>query len=804
MNGFVKLRWALLMCLGAMVAQADELYQIDQVEPQPLLAAALRVDDALRHLGSALKADDSQKLRALSSGALIAETSVAIQNILDPYCLAMVNINPEARVKLLRGPAPAELIQQGWKTFLVKVHNQGMVTAELKAESPNADPVLHQSKGGANPAPEFQITPGELANRFLEIAMYKARPMQAALTGLPLEYAIVQIFTKETAQREARLSFNVGQGTQDIGYRNALNILFACQPSSKLVFRIKDDDGSPGMGSFIISDKIERLVADPAKAPYPADYRDASARTRFWNIAEQPVGVLTGLYPNPSRRLAETDEYPDFFFHPQVYRSDGEHVYLPAGAYEISYSRGPEYIPQTKYVVIPEGGKTVEETFQLKRWVNMAKLKWYSADHHVHAGGCSHYESPSAGVRPDSMFRQAVGEDLNIACVLTWGPCWYHQKTFFEGQVSELSTSKNLIRYDVEVSGFPSSHAGHVCLVRLKEDDYPETTKIEEWPSWTLPVLKWGKSQGGVVGYAHSGWGLEPVTPTTELPNYVMAKFDGIGANEYIVTTTQDAVDFISAGDTPPLWELNIWYHTLNCGFRTRISGETDFPCIFDERVGMARSYAKLDGKLDFDTYQNMVKQGRSYVSDGKSHIIDFTVDKAQLGMNESELRLKTPKKVSIKAKVAAYLPEQQDAVGAAIAKQSPTSKPYWDIERARVGTSRNVPVELIVNGKSVARQDIEASGKFSTVSFDYPIEQSSWVALRVLASSHTNPIFVLVGDKPVRASKKSANWCVAAVDKCWEQKNNLIREPDKADARAAYADAKAAYEQIAQECVVE
>ena len=57
-----------------------------------------------------------------------------------------------------------------------------------------------------------------------------------------------------------------------------------------------------------------------------------------------------------------------------------------------------------------------------------------------------------------------------------------------------------------------------------------------------------------------------------------MPPFDGIGANEYIVDVAHDAVDFISTVDTPPLWELNIWYHTLNGGFRTRISGETDFP----------------------------------------------------------------------------------------------------------------------------------------------------------------------------------------------------------------------------------
>ena len=72
-----------------------------------------------------------------------------------------------------------------------------------------------------------------------------------------------------------------------------------------------------------------------------------------------------------------------------------------------------------------------------------------------------------------------------------------------------------------------------------------------------------------------------------------MPPFDGIGANEFIVDVAHDAVDFISAVDTPYVDELNIWYHTLNCGFRTRISGETDFPCITDERVGGGRSYVQ-------------------------------------------------------------------------------------------------------------------------------------------------------------------------------------------------------------------
>jgi hypothetical protein len=115
---------------------------------------------------------------------------------------------------------------------------------------------------------------------------------------------------------------------------------------------------------------------------------------------------------------------------------------------------------------------------------------------------------------------------------------------------------------------------------------------------------------------------------------------DGIGANEYIVTVTQNAVDIFSTGDTPAPWELNMWYHTLNCGFRPRLSGETDFPCIFDGRVGIARSYFKPTDGLSYPGYVEAIKSGRSYISDGRSHIIDFSVNGLEMGTHGSELHL--------------------------------------------------------------------------------------------------------------------------------------------------------------------
>ncbi|MCE7073652.1 CehA/McbA family metallohydrolase [Dyadobacter sp. CY327] len=741
--------------------------QTTGVEPQPLLAQAMRLQEALKFSGNALAAEDAKKLNALGNKLLTQETVAEIQKIFDPYCLNVVDINPEGRVKVLRGAAKATLIQGGWTSFLVKIKNDAGITAKLQAESPNAQKPYHSPSFEPKVKKEHEVTPGQVANRFADIQMYTKPPLQDNLTGLKLEYAIVQIYSKDAGQRDIEVAYNVGQGSQDLGFRNSTHILFNAKPAVKLKLNVKDVDGKPVMASFLITDG------------------QAHASGKF-----------SGIYPLPSRRVAAFDTYPDFFFQPQIYRADGEHVMLPAGKYQVSYTRGPEYIKQAKEIIVPENKDSITVSFELIRWIQMTKLGWHSADHHIHAAGCSHYDSPTEGVDPKDMWRQALGEDLNMAANLAWGPSWYHQKTFFTGKDHPLSDKKNIMRNDVEVSGFPSSHSGHIVLLRIKEDDYPGTTLIEQWPSWTAPVLSWAKSQGGVVGYAHSGWGLQPLEPTDKLPNYVVPKMDGIGANEYIVTVTNDLVDFFSAGDTPAPWELNMYYHTLNCGFRPRLSGETDFPCITDARVGQARSYFKPVGPYNYDNYVAAIKSGRSYVSDGKSHIMDFSVNGKESGVGDSEVAIKINETINITANVAAYLPEKQDAAGEAIAKTSIILMPYWDIERARIEKSRKVRVELVVNGEAVDTTEINADGAVNNVKFSYKPAKSGWAAVRVFPSSHSNPIFIKVNNKPV-IEKKSAEWCLATLNQCWKMKEPNIRAEEKKAAEAAYEEARKKYQAI-------
>ena len=722
-----------------------------QAEPgvplQPLAQQARRLETALRYLGEPLPAVDVQRLNGAMAMSDETAAVAAIQQVLDPRVLATVHISPESRVRVEQGTARPELVQGGTRLFLVKVLNDAGVTAPLAVQSPNIGRVYISSfNGGMSPEPKKVLTEEHVRERWADISIYTQAPMRPRLSGLAIEYVILQVYSRDAGQRSALIGFNVGQGSQDVGFRNDVEILFTAAPSHPVRVRVKDEQGQPTTAAFIVRDAHDRL------------------------------------YPNVSKRLA-----PDFFFQPQVYRRDGQTIDLPPGEFTVAVSRGPEYIPQSRRLTV---NGAAEMVFDLLRWINPAQYGWYSGDHHIHSSGCSHYENPTEGVRPEDMWPQIEGEALNLASVLTWGPSYYFQKQFFSGADHPLSQPSQLMHYDLEVSGFPSSHAGHLVLLGLKDQEYPGTKRLEDWPTWTMPVLKWARAQGAVVGFAHSGWGLE--VKSTELPNEEMPGFDGIGANEFIVDVTHpDTVDFISAGDTPYVWELNIWYHTLNAGFRTRISGETDFPCITDDKVGLARSYAKVEGPLTYRKWLDSVRAGRAYVSDGKTHLMDFEVNGTPAGTAESEVRMTAPGRARITVKAAANLDVHPND---ALRQLRYDEKPYWDIERARIGRTREVPVEVIVNGQRAAVQNLVADGRVRSLTFDVAVERSSWVALRVLPSAHTNPVFVLVGGKPVRASKRSAEWCLNAVNQCWTQKAAQIRAGELEAARKAYDHAREVY----------
>jgi hypothetical protein len=163
---------------------------------EPLVVAALFDGPGPRlHLSPA----DIERLRKAAARG----DADAVDAVLSPCVLAVVSINPEARVKVARGPAAADLAAGRPTTFLVKLVNEGGVRAPLRVGSPQA-----------------------VSGGFLTIET------AATLSGTPAEYAVLRLTSREAGKREATLHFDVGQGSQDLGFRAELPVLFRVAPGS--------------------------------------------------------------------------------------------------------------------------------------------------------------------------------------------------------------------------------------------------------------------------------------------------------------------------------------------------------------------------------------------------------------------------------------------------------------------------------------------------------------------------------------------------------------------------------------------
>jgi len=794
---------------------AAESPPVIEVEGQPLAANARRLMQALDFLGAPLVGDARTKLQE----AITKRDAAAVQTALDPQVLCVVDINPESRVKAQRGPAAAKMQQAGYTPVLIKVINHATSLAKLRISSTQAGPSYAGVAKGTMERErqthlrENENTKGE--HRFLEVSVFDAPPMTANLSGLEVEYAIALIYSSEAGKREAVLAFDIGQGTQDLGFRAEVPVLLDVKPAVTVKLDVKDFDGKP-----------------------------TTARLTFTDTQGH-------VFPPQARRLA-----PDFFFQKHIYRANGGTVLLPPGEFTMEASRGPEYRTLKSKVTIPSAKET---TFlvKLERWINAADFGYYSGDHHIHAAGCAHYTSPTEGMRPEHMFQQVKGEGLNVGCVLAWGFGFDYQRQFFGAKVDLLSEPLTQMKYDMEVSGFGSAALGHVCLLNLRQLVYPGADGIKGWPTWTTPALRWTKQQGGFTGYPHSGSGMQVNASTAakrmldlhdanrdtrltadEAKEVLLPEsFDKIdldhdggvneseltqshervldllpnvaipdtGGHEIFVTTAMGVCDFISTMDTARLLEWNAWYHLLNCGFPLKAAGETDFPCMSGTRVGQGRTYVQL-GKvesIDFTKWCDAMAHGRdSYVSDGYAHALNFAVDGQPSG---STIRRAQPGRVKVSVKIAFSSETPLEiAYGGAVpiagARLTGDTVHYHDATGANPYAGGKRKVELIVNGLPVAAREVIADDQVHEVAFTADIARSSWVAVRQFPQLHTNPVNVIVEGKPIRASQQSAQWCISCIEQLWRVRERNIAPAEREEAKRTYEAAKEIYRRIAAE----
>ena len=422
-------------------------------------------------------------------------------------------------------------------------------------------------------------------------------------------------------------------------------------------------------------------------------------------------------------------------------------IELPSGETAIEATRGPEYELVRQSIDL---AKPAEVTIRLKRWIDMASRGWYSSDAHIHAN----YTAPHhQDITPDDVRMYTLGEDLHLPNMVVANSSGdtVHDRKLFEGKVSTLTKPPYLVYWNEEMRN--AGLYGHMCFYQLRTlveplytgfrdskypDDYP--------PNYTQ--AKAARDQGGAVTYAHPGYG----------PN-----FDGASMKEMPVDLALgqiDAMDVLS--NNPEEVAMEMWYRLLNCGFRLGISAGTDsFTNVADHyTAGGGRVYAHVGGSLRYEDWVTAYKRGRTFASNGP--MLSLKVDGKEPG---DELRYpKGSRGLKVEVDLKSVVP-----VGA---------------------------VELVINGK------VQPASRTVT------IDRSSWIAARVSgpfhrmvindakAFAHTSPVYVYLGDDPIRSQEDARFW-VDWIDRLIErtaQRGRFSTAAQKQEVIELFQKAKAIY----------
>jgi hypothetical protein len=137
------------------------------------------------------------------TAAIKAKDHTALHRALADEVFDVVQINPEGRVKISRGPA-AELVAGRPKLFLVKIENASGGRQLLT-------PLSRYVGAPRNPFTLTFPTVGKLAPE---------------LVGQAVEYRLMEVACEGAGKHEITVVVEAGQGSQDLGFRAEVPVLF--------------------------------------------------------------------------------------------------------------------------------------------------------------------------------------------------------------------------------------------------------------------------------------------------------------------------------------------------------------------------------------------------------------------------------------------------------------------------------------------------------------------------------------------------------------------------------------------------
>ncbi len=316
-------------------------------------------------------------------------------------------------------------------------------------------------------------------------------------------------------------------------------------------------------------------------------------------------------------RYPKSQQFESHYFHQEGLCA----ISVPKDKLTIQVNHGPEY--EIEKLEVDASQNLMPLVIKLKKLSLPNDYgKWWSGDVHVHMNYGGSYRNT-----PERLIQQAKAENLNFTYNLIVNK---EQRVpdidYFSTLPDRASTNEFMLLHGQE---FHTSVWGHLGLLNLKNNliipiyaGYPQTAAASLFPNNRF-IADRAHEQEGLVGYVH------PFDQSDIFPGQSPTLI-----NEFPVDAALGKVDYyelIGFNDHKASGE--VWYKLLNCGLRIPAAAGTDAMANYASLrgpVGLNRVYVKADGPLNPDTFQNSLKQGKSFVTNGP--IVGLKVEDAKPG----------------------------------------------------------------------------------------------------------------------------------------------------------------------------
>jgi TolB protein len=518
---------------------------------------------------------------------------------------------------------------------------------------------------------------------------------------------------------------------------------------------------------------------------YGGEQRTVTITSRRW---KRPTGVLSvrvidasssaetasrvHLVAADGKTYVPTDAYArvsgsgDRMFHtPGPFR-----VEVPVGKVTMDIVKGFEFVPAKVEATITAGEVTTI-TVPLERLTDMSAKGWYSGSTHVHMNYAGNLHNTlenlmmmSAAEDQDMVNEQVANKDNRILDYQHFVP---------GGGAHPISTPERVVVVGQE---YRPPFYGHVFMFQLKKHlispfltGYEGTAVESLYPSNT-DMMRKAKAQGATTGYVHAFAGsADPIASNLG------------GGKGFIVDAAlgaTDALEWSNAGRAG----FYPWYAVLNNGLRiTAVGGEDSISSMHASKlVGSARTYVHTgDRGLDADAWFEHLRKGNAFVSTGP--IVELTVNGRSAG--DTIALPAGGGDVAIAARVRSITPLES--------------------------------VTLVFNGEVVETIALSTDRKSADFKKTLRVPKSGWYHLRAegapqdrypldtsFAQAFTNPVWVTVGDRPVR-SRAAAEYCLKWIDLLQKQAAawpDWRSDKERAHVFAQFDEARAVYRRFLNE----